>query len=110
MTPLSVFLMPTVGLTFVWVNGAKRRRNVCGRNCFTMGVRKGKGFPCLGLCRKGPDGPALVDELIRNMEPNHSDLVDELRDPEANREHMGEPYKLGSVSYTHLTLPTKRIV
>ena len=43
-----------------------------------------------------------TDSLTRNLHPDSDALVDHLRS--VHQEHTG------SVSYTHLTLPTKRIV
>ena len=40
-------------------------------------------------------GPAFAGELVRGVDPDHPDPIDQLQDPEANRKQMGKPYMLG---------------
>ena len=69
---------------------------MCAGEIATQWVgRKGENFLVSELVEEEPDGPALASELVRDMDPNHPDLVDQLRDPEANRKQMGKPYMLG---------------
>ena len=68
----------------------------CEEGTVSRGVgRKGREFPVCELVEDEPVGPALAGELVRGVDPNRPDPVDQLRNPEANRKQKGKPHVLG---------------
>ena len=79
--------------------GRRRRRRLCRRSCITAALDKPQDSTTCGL--------ALISLLTayRTLRSLHT-----VFDYVAKHQNFVVSYRINAVSYTHLTLPTKRIV
>ena len=82
-----------------------------GLDNVTLKIEEGETFVCMGLSGSGKS--TLIRHLNRLIDPTDGDiLIEGTNVMSLNTENLIEfrRHKMSTVSYTHLTLPTKRIV